>query len=247
MGLSIKIAAGPRERIHSQVRVPQDSWPNFNVSDSRLHCIRFFCVLSYSEPRPTASLPVCLGIKHPSGDYDQISITVWQLWVCWCGAFSLTRGRDCRLQLLLALANAVILGSEFLGTHDHILLSQIRDFPFCSLLRLAGLRWRYSTPPPHGSVLFCLLSKSKLPCDWRFTVNQFILASGSLRLMAKDFFSNWNLAGNRPYVISSVTRRWVCLLWMCTLCLLFVKSLPEVGSCRTIWRSLPSTVELSRS
>jgi hypothetical protein len=28
-----------------------------------------------------------------------------------------------------------------------ILLSQIRDFSFCSLLRLAGSRWRYSTPP----------------------------------------------------------------------------------------------------
>jgi hypothetical protein len=38
------------------------------------------------------------------------------------------------------------------GTRDHILLSQIRDFPFRGLLRLAGLRWRYSTPPPHGSV-----------------------------------------------------------------------------------------------
>jgi hypothetical protein len=38
------------------------------------------------------------------------------------------------------------------GTRNHILLSQIRDFPFCRLLRLAGLRWRYSTPPPHGSL-----------------------------------------------------------------------------------------------
>jgi hypothetical protein len=28
--------------------------------------------------------------------------------------------------------------------------SQIWEFPFCHLLRLAGLRWRYSTPPPHG-------------------------------------------------------------------------------------------------
>jgi hypothetical protein len=43
---------------------------------------------------------------------------------------SLARGRVCRLQLLLALANAVILGSESRETHDHILLSQIRDFPF---------------------------------------------------------------------------------------------------------------------
>jgi hypothetical protein len=40
---------------------------------------------------------------------------------------SLTRGWVCRLQLLLALASAVILRSESGGNHDHILLSQIRD------------------------------------------------------------------------------------------------------------------------
>jgi hypothetical protein len=33
------------------------------------------------------------------------------------------------------------------------LLSQIRDFRIRRLLRLAGLRWRYSTPPPHGLFL----------------------------------------------------------------------------------------------
>jgi hypothetical protein len=41
-------------------------------------------------------------------------------------------------------------GSESLGTCDHILLSQVRDFPFRRLPQLAGLRWRYSAPPPHG-------------------------------------------------------------------------------------------------
>jgi hypothetical protein len=101
--------------------------------------------------RPTVSRPVCLGIKHSSRTYDQIFITVTQLRVCWCGALSLTRGRVCRLQLLLSLIFAVIFGSEYRGTRDHNLLSQIRDFPFRRLLRLAGLRWRYSTPPPHGS------------------------------------------------------------------------------------------------
>jgi hypothetical protein len=84
--------------------------------------------------------------------------------------------RVCRLQLLLALAGAVILGSQFRGTHDHILLYRFETpnpggpgprisisqgqggpvipsgtgFSFRRLLRLAGLRWRYSNPPPHG-------------------------------------------------------------------------------------------------
>jgi hypothetical protein len=78
------------------------------------------------------------------------------------------------------LASAVILGSEYRRTHDHILLSQIRDSPnlqgqvpvfispgtgwpgytpgtefhFRRLLRLAGSRWRYPNPPPRG--LHCL-------------------------------------------------------------------------------------------
>jgi hypothetical protein len=64
---------------------------------------------------------------------------------------SLTRGWVYHLQLLLTLASAFVLGSDSRVTRDHILLSQIRDFPFCRLLRLTGVWWRYSTPPPHGS------------------------------------------------------------------------------------------------
>jgi hypothetical protein len=86
---------------------------------------------------------------------------------------SLTRGRVYRLQLLLVLASAVILGSESRGTRVHILLSDSRlpqpggpgpriyipqeqgssvippgtGFLFRRLLRLVGPRWRYSNPP----------------------------------------------------------------------------------------------------
>jgi hypothetical protein len=55
--------------------------------------------------RPTVIRPACLGTTHPSGEYDQIFITVRQLLVCWYGALSLRRGRVCRLQLLLTLAS----------------------------------------------------------------------------------------------------------------------------------------------
>jgi hypothetical protein len=36
MGPSFTLAAGPRQRSHSQVPVPRDSWPYFTVPDSRL-------------------------------------------------------------------------------------------------------------------------------------------------------------------------------------------------------------------
>jgi hypothetical protein len=62
------------------------------------------------------------------------------------------------LYMLLDLASVVFLGSEFLGARDHILLSQIWDFPFRRLLRLSGSRWRYSTPPPCGCIRSSLYS-----------------------------------------------------------------------------------------
>jgi hypothetical protein len=78
--------------------------------------------------RPTVGQPDCLGVKHPR-DQDQISITARQLWVCWSGALSLTGGRVCRLQLLLVLASAVILGSKSRGTHGHIYCLKFETHP----------------------------------------------------------------------------------------------------------------------
>jgi hypothetical protein len=126
MGLLFTIAAGPCQR-----RPQAESQ---NQSHIATDC-------------QTVSKSWC---RAPSGVHDQIFITVSRLRSCFCGAPSLTRGRVCLLYMLQALASAVLLGSESLGTPDHILLSQIRDVSFRRLLRLAGSRWRYSTPPPHG-------------------------------------------------------------------------------------------------
>jgi hypothetical protein len=105
------------------------------------------------------------GVGPPSGAPDQIFITVGHLRSSCCG-------RVCNLIVQFA----VTLRSKSHRTHDHILLSHLRlpqprapgpciyipqeqvdpvippstEFPFCRLLRLAGLRWRHSNPPPHG-------------------------------------------------------------------------------------------------
>jgi hypothetical protein len=61
--------------------------------------------------------------RAPSRAHDQIFIAPRLLGSCFCGAPSLTRGWVCLLYMLLALASAGFLGSESLGTRDHILLS----------------------------------------------------------------------------------------------------------------------------
>jgi hypothetical protein len=82
-GLPFTITGGPRQRSHSWVRVPRDSWPYFTVSDSRL--------------------------PQPGGPGPRIYIHQQQ------GGLVIPPGTG---------------------------------FPFRRLLRVAGLRWRYSNPPP---------------------------------------------------------------------------------------------------
>jgi hypothetical protein len=50
---------------------------------------------------------------------------------------------------------------------------------------------------------------SELLYEWRFTANQFFLATSPLRLTASNFIFQLNTCGYCPYVTSSLTRGWV--------------------------------------
>jgi hypothetical protein len=79
--------------------------------------------------RPTVCRPLCLGVKthlRPKTKFLLLSDICGFVHV---GPPSLARGRVCRLQLLLDYDEAVIFCSKSRRTHEHILLSQIRDPP----------------------------------------------------------------------------------------------------------------------
>jgi hypothetical protein len=103
----------------------------------------YYSLINWLKVKVTLRMAVVQSVskswcRSPPGGHDQIFITVWRLRF-FCGAPSLTRGRVCLLytRMLLTLVGAVFLGSESLGTRGRILLSQIWDFPFRRLLRLA--------------------------------------------------------------------------------------------------------------
>jgi hypothetical protein len=108
-----------------------------------------------------------------------LKISFRQLRVYYFVVPSLTRGRVCNLlyNCFWALPERSLLGqsraeltpifycliwdfhnlegqvSIFISPKNRVapVIAPGTGFPFCCLLRLAGLRWRYSVPPPHGS------------------------------------------------------------------------------------------------
>jgi hypothetical protein len=75
--------------------------------------------------RLTVSQSLSLGVVPHLGLMTKYLIPLDSYGLVFVGHPSLTRGRICLLYMLLAPASAVFLGSESLGTRDHILLSQI--------------------------------------------------------------------------------------------------------------------------
>jgi hypothetical protein len=115
------------------------------------------------------------------------------------------------------LASGVIFGSESRGSRDHILLSQIQDFPFRRLLRLAGVWWGYSTPPPHGSTWLSdwLEGQRELYYDRRSVGQSVSVSSTHLGIMARFLLLSYNCEFFLCWA-PSLTRRRVCLL-LCTM------------------------------
>jgi hypothetical protein len=90
---------------------------------------------------------------------------------------------------------------------------------------VSDLRLPFSSPPTTRRITVEVFepastrvdysSKSKLLYDWRFTANQFVFSSTPLRLTTRIFSPQLSPLDISPYVTSSLTRRWVCLLWIC--------------------------------
>jgi hypothetical protein len=123
----------------------------------------------------------------------------------------MTRGWGYRLQLLLGLVSAVILRSESRGTHNHILLSQIRDS--CNL---------------EGQVLVHILPRiwmAMLPIDNLLSLN----AKQTPFIVVLQSFPWKHVCLRRRY---SVTAAYTCLLKICCLAADVVSLF--------VWRSLPS-------
>jgi hypothetical protein len=132
-------------------------------------------------------------------------ITVRQWRVCWCGALILTRGRICRLQLLLVLASKVIFGSESRWTLDLRLLPQIRDFLFVpssdSQGYGGGIRPRLHTGVPIFRAAFSLYKLGMDPIENNFSSSSSLLrnvfVAAETRLSA--------ISQQRPSVLSPLS------------------------------------------
>jgi hypothetical protein len=80
------------------------------------------------------------------------------------------------------------------------------------LLKFFILHYKQHYTTSHALWDESLSSGSELLYDWRFTANQFVLATSPLRPTTSNFILQMNTCGYSPYVTSFLTRGWVCRL-----------------------------------
>jgi hypothetical protein len=152
-----------------------------------------------SDRRTALSITIVAGPRQPSHSRVRVLRDSWPSFIVSDSKFPKSGGTDPHIYIPQEQGGPVIPAG-------------IR-VPFRRLLRLAGLPWSYSKPPPHGRLTnFRVKSKPKFLYDWWFTAKQFVLAPSPLGLTTRVFFQ-LNPYSHSPYV-TSLTRRWVCLLWI---------------------------------
>jgi hypothetical protein len=83
------------------------------------------CVCPSPSHIVTDGQSVGLGVEPHLGLMTRCLLLLNVTALFFCGVLSLARGWVCLLYMLLVLASAVFLGSEYLETRDHILLSPV--------------------------------------------------------------------------------------------------------------------------
>jgi hypothetical protein len=142
--------------------------------------------------RPTVSRPVHLGIKHSYGAYDHFVLlsdsfrfvdvgrSIWRedgfvvYNCCWSSRAQSFSGPSPVGLVTTFYCHRFETPSTWRARSPY-LYPPGTGFPFHRLLLLAGLRWRYSTPPPHG-------------IDFHYSCNPRYIASG--RTQQKTSFPN---------------------------------------------------------